>query len=105
MSTLDGSPRDGVTRRGFLGVAAAGAAVGGLAMAARDLERAEGEGLPAAPPAPKRMPVAFVGHGSPMTGLDATRGGAWKTWAEGLGKPKSILVVSAHWEAAPATLG
>lgn len=63
-----------------------------------------GDAPPAPPPAPVRMPVAFVGHGSPMTALDAVKGGAWQRWAQGLGTPRCILVVSAHWEAAPATI-
>lgn len=56
-------------------------------------------------PAPARAPVAFVGHGSPMTALDPAKGGEWQRWAQGWAKPSAILVVSAHWEAAPATLG
>jgi 4,5-DOPA dioxygenase extradiol len=97
----------GVTRRGFLGGAATGALAGAVAGAGlADLARAEqGKAAEAAPPTPRKMPVAFVGHGSPMTAIDPARGGAWQTWAEGWTKPKAILVVSAHWESAPATIG
>lgn len=45
------------------------------------------------------MPVLFVGHGSPMNGIeenDFTRG--WQKAIENLPKPKAIVVVSAHWE-------
>ncbi|MEZ4776837.1 MAG: 4,5-DOPA dioxygenase extradiol [Bacteroidia bacterium] len=45
-----------------------------------------------------RMPVIFVGHGSPMNALEDnafTRG--WKEVAKKLPVPKAILCVSAHW--------
>ncbi len=46
----------------------------------------------------EKMPVLFVGHGSPMNAIednDYTR--AWKEIAERIGKPKVILSFSAHW--------
>jgi 4,5-DOPA dioxygenase extradiol len=51
------------------------------------------------PQTENRMPVLFIGHGSPMYGIeenDFTRG--WRKSIENLPKPKAILVVSAHWE-------
>ncbi len=45
------------------------------------------------------MPVLFVGHGSPMNAVEEnefTRG--WASMADGVPKPKAILVVSAHWQ-------
>ncbi len=84
----------GLSRRTLLGVAAAGAALSRV-----------GEAAPEPAPASRRMPVAFVGHGSPMTALDSVKGGEWQRWASAWGTPKAILVVSAHWEAAPGTLG
>jgi len=45
-----------------------------------------------------RLPVAFFGHGSPMIALesnDTTR--AWAEIAGAIGKPKAILMISAHW--------
>ena len=45
-----------------------------------------------------RMPVLFVGHGSPMNVLEdneITRG--WTKIAQQLPRPKAILCVSAHW--------
>lgn len=45
-----------------------------------------------------RMPVVFVGHGSPANALEDneyTRG--WRKIAELLPKPKAVLAVSAHW--------
>ena len=44
------------------------------------------------------MPAIFVGHGNPLNALqqnDYTN--AWKTIGQTIRKPKSILVVSAHW--------
>jgi len=46
-----------------------------------------------------RLPVLFVGHGSPMNALgknDYTRG--WRSMVEDLPAPEAILCVSAHWE-------
>lgn len=46
-----------------------------------------------------RMPVLFVGHGSPMNALgnnDYTRG--WRSMVEDLPTPAAVLCVSAHWE-------
>jgi 4,5-DOPA dioxygenase extradiol len=47
----------------------------------------------------EKMPVLFVGHGSPMNAIkdnEFSRG--WRNIATTLPKPKAILVVSAHWE-------
>ena len=46
-----------------------------------------------------RMPVLFVGHGSPMNAIEdnAWRRG-WAAAAEQLPRPKAILCISAHWE-------
>lgn len=92
-----------LSRRGFLGSTALTALAVGSAAAAGALPEAGAAPAPAVPA--RRLPVAFVGHGSPMTALDPVRGGEWQRWGEGLGRPSAILVVSAHWEAAPATLG
>lgn len=46
----------------------------------------------------EKMPVLFVGHGSPMNALEDnefTR--EWKALAKGIKKPTAILFVSAHW--------
>jgi 4,5-DOPA dioxygenase extradiol len=40
-----------------------------------------------------------------MTVLDPRRGGEWSRWTASFDKPKGIVVVSAHWERAPATIG
>ena len=46
-----------------------------------------------------RMPVLFVGHGSPMSAIEDnlyTR--AWADLGRRLPRPRAILVISAHWE-------
>jgi 4,5-DOPA dioxygenase extradiol len=48
---------------------------------------------------PVRMPVLFVGHGTPVNALDDnefSRG--WKQVAREIPRPAAILCVSAHWE-------
>lgn len=47
----------------------------------------------------QKMPVLFVGHGSPMNALEDnefTQG--WEEMARQLPQPKAILCISAHWE-------
>jgi 4,5-DOPA dioxygenase extradiol len=45
-----------------------------------------------------KMPVLFVGHGSPMNGIENNQfSQSWKKLGEKLPKPKAILVISAHW--------
>lgn len=47
----------------------------------------------------ERMPVVFVGHGSPMNAIeDNPFSRAWRSLGETLPKPKAILCISAHWE-------
>ena len=44
------------------------------------------------------MPVLFVGHGSPMNGIeDNAFSQYWKKLATEIAKPKAILCISAHW--------
>ena len=46
-----------------------------------------------------RLPSVFISHGSPMHALEAgTAGTAWAALGKRLGKPKAILIASAHWE-------
>lgn len=48
--------------------------------------------------APERMPVLFIGHGSPMNALhdnEFTR--TLRGWRTHWRQPKALLVVSAHW--------
>jgi 4,5-DOPA dioxygenase extradiol len=45
-----------------------------------------------------RMPVLFIGHGSPMNAItDTAYGRAWQELGVGIPKPRAILAVSAHW--------
>lgn len=50
-------------------------------------------------PATEKMPVLFIGHGSPMNGiLDNSFSQGWADMARQIPVPKAVLVVSAHWE-------
>jgi 4,5-DOPA dioxygenase extradiol len=52
-----------------------------------------------------RMPVLYLSHGAPPLADDAVWTDELSQWGRDLPKPSSILVVSAHWEAAPVTIG
>ncbi|WP_253271537.1 4,5-DOPA dioxygenase extradiol [Flavihumibacter sp. ZG627] len=44
------------------------------------------------------MPVLFIGHGSPMNGIEDTAfSRRWKAMAKEIPTPAAVLVVSAHW--------
>ena len=44
------------------------------------------------------MPVLFVGHGSPMNGIEQNSfSKRWKKLANEIPTPKAVLVISAHW--------
>ena len=52
-----------------------------------------------------RMPLVFLGHGSPMNAIEDTSfSRAWSTLGRTLPRPKAILVVSAHWMTRGTTL-
>ena len=52
-----------------------------------------------------RMPVVFLGHGSPMNAIEDTAySRAWTELGRTLPRPKAILVVSAHWMTRGTTL-
>jgi 4,5-DOPA dioxygenase extradiol len=47
----------------------------------------------------ERMPVLFVGHGSPMNAVEENEFVAgWRNIGKSLPRPNAILCVSAHWE-------
>lgn len=49
----------------------------------------------------KRMPVVFVGHGSPMNAIEDNQySQTWKKLGKDLPRPKAIACISAHWETA-----
>ncbi|GMQ94407.1 MAG: class III extradiol ring-cleavage dioxygenase [Acidimicrobiia bacterium] len=52
-----------------------------------------------------RMPAAFLSHGAPTLADDAQWTSELAEWAVRLPRPTSILVISAHWEAAPLMTG
>lgn len=51
-----------------------------------------------------RMPALYIGHGAPPLLDDPLWSGQLAAWAQDLPRPKAILIVSAHWEAAPISL-
>jgi len=45
-----------------------------------------------------RMPVLFIGHGSPMNGIESNMySEQWARLGREIPKPKAVLCVSAHW--------
>ncbi|WP_443073225.1 DODA-type extradiol aromatic ring-opening family dioxygenase [Streptomyces sp. S465] len=50
------------------------------------------------------MPSLFVSHGAPFTLDDPLWLGDLFDWAQSMPKPRAIVVVSAHWEQAPAAI-
>lgn len=46
-----------------------------------------------------RMPVLFVGHGSPMNAIEQNEFSlGWQSISKNIPKPRAILCISAHWE-------
>ena len=52
-----------------------------------------------------RIPSIFLAHGSPLLLDDAGWVEQLGHWAQALPRPRSILMISAHWLDAPVTLG
>jgi 4,5-DOPA dioxygenase extradiol len=52
-----------------------------------------------------RMPTLYIGHGAPPLVDDPLWVAQLAAWAKALPRPKSVLIVSAHWENAPLTIG
>ena len=44
------------------------------------------------------QPAIFFGHGSPMNALGGVFADTWRQVGEQVGKPKGVVMVSAHWE-------
>ncbi|MFG1772691.1 dioxygenase [Nocardia salmonicida] len=55
-------------------------------------------------PADGPLPSLFVSHGAPFTLDDPQWLGDLYAWARSMPKPRAIVVVSAHWEQAPAAI-
>lgn len=51
------------------------------------------------------MPAIFLAHGHPLWTLDQDRRRDLSGWAAALPRPDSVLMVSAHWEESPISLG
>jgi 4,5-DOPA dioxygenase extradiol len=52
-----------------------------------------------------RMPAIYIGHGAPPLVDDPLWVAQLAAWARALPRPSSVLIVSAHWENAPLTIG
>lgn len=52
-----------------------------------------------------RTPVLYLSHGAPPLADDEKWTSQLADWSAALDKPSAILVVSAHWEEAPLTIG
>ncbi len=50
------------------------------------------------------LPALYISHGAPPLFDDAPWIRELFSWAQNMPKPRSILIVSAHWESAPMTL-
>ncbi|MBB1242475.1 dioxygenase [Streptomyces durbertensis] len=51
------------------------------------------------------MPVLYLSHGAPPLADDPLWPGQLAAWSAALPRPRVVLMVSAHWESAPAALG
>jgi 4,5-DOPA dioxygenase extradiol len=51
------------------------------------------------------MPIIFAAHGAPVLLDDKVWVDELAAWAKAMPKPKSVLMVSAHWEEPAATIG
>ncbi len=51
------------------------------------------------------MPALYLGHGAPPLVDDALWTSQLASWSADLPRPAAILIVSAHWESAPLTMG
>lgn len=54
---------------------------------------------------PTKMPALYLGHGAPPLIDDPVWPSQLADWSAELPRPKAILIVSAHWESAPLTIG
>lgn len=70
---------------------------GAFVGACKDDPSGEGKKSPEGPQG-SRLPVVFVGHGSPMNAVEPTEWSqAFAELGKSLPKPRTILMVSAHW--------
>ncbi|NCX16927.1 MAG: dioxygenase, partial [Actinobacteria bacterium] len=52
-----------------------------------------------------KMPAIYIGHGAPLLLDDPIWSGELAQWAKELPRPQAILIISAHWESNPLTIG
>ena len=55
-------------------------------------------------PSDGALPALYIGHGAPPLLDDAEWMGQLAAWTHAMPKPRGVLIVSAHWEAAPLML-
>ncbi|MFA6954905.1 MAG: class III extradiol ring-cleavage dioxygenase [Thermoanaerobaculia bacterium] len=82
----------------ILSAGSASAAAGGAASEARD-------GVAIRSKDAGRLPTLFVAHGAPPLLDDAGWVRELGNWAAYLARPRAIVMLSAHWEARPVTIG
>lgn len=79
-------------RREFVGMLAALPFAGGAMQVSELIAAARGKDTG------DRLPVLFLGHGSPMNGIEDNEFSAsWKRLGKEIPVPKAVLAVSAHW--------
>lgn len=83
--------------------AAAAAALPRVALAASAKEKPMPVDAPV--PAPTRLPAIFLAHGSPFLLANPVWMAELAAWAKVLPRPRAILMISAHWEQRPLTIG
>jgi len=52
-----------------------------------------------------RMPAVYLGHGAPPLVDDPLWVAELAAWAQAMPRPRAVLMISAHWQRAPLTLG
>lgn len=94
---MNPSPR--FNRRTLATASAAGAALLALGAWLRKDNTVHAQPLPSTLPLMTGpAPALFIGHGSPMNAIENNRFTQTLTeWGRALGRPKAILMVSAHW--------
>jgi 4,5-DOPA dioxygenase extradiol len=88
------SPQSSITRR-----EAIAAIIGGTAMLATSGSEVFAEEKR------ERMPAIFLAHGAPPLLDDASWVRELHDWAGNMPRPKAVLMLSAHWEERPVTIG
>ncbi len=56
-------------------------------------------------PGMNRMPALYLSHGAPPLADDPLWSRQLADWAAALPRPRAVLMISAHWEEAPLTVG